>query len=862
MKQLYHTSCKKGKSVNGNSGFQVRAVSADVPDARIRTLSRYAGYQLPWTELGAFPKDQWPQLLSDTPTRLAYLNSKDSGRLICHAVDAGQDPATGRDGNYFSHVVFDLPESVTPLDVLKTWGSDQWMTRDDDSIEQQLGSLNQLPADGTLNDESLTAFAADADQRELLAFVFGAWLNRQPEGRIYIAANSREIAICAYALARCMPPELLEGFSFSTFESHPLTSFADVIGTWWWNKKSGELPGRCYTGNSFGFNRFTGRRAPETPASHHVEFLVQACVENRLEDIDRFYADENAAVRSDAQKLNAQFRLMAAPESLSPEEFELAIESESARRRMLASATTVARLTGLAMDDPSFHANVLCPLLSEAEPASLAPFYESALAILHEAVEGNDLARLESALGEFSSELPRSVGRELAERFWPPLDPDQLAPPTFAFLAPLAIRYFTDQNDDEKIDRWLTRSPEQLPALLAGGLETSCKIRACMNFLGDSQARVGELSRMLQNQPQLVLPLMQEIVQRPTIGEAGAVELFSQSLQGQASRQLAGELMAGAVRLPTGVFQSCFSACLRAKCIDPMQLVKGKWSAHQLADEDYTYICEHLLEKNSVEEITTDTQTLSFLSVAVNQAKMRPTVQGDIEQLLVIGSYLTQRREDYGNVASVAAAIDGVVHKKQKGRIAMLAAERFYEIWSQQKLMKRTWLDLEQFIASFAKFVSFEETYQTLISIARRDNRLWSSTAQLHAILACGYGVSANGAPPPWGESLMKYARKFAELIADKSGRTTFVNIVTQSRDWPKYGGQRPFDSWLRFARSIEPPSMLQRVTSFFFTTEADDQKEKDEIVATDIEPPGPPRQPKAKTPRPRGKDEDDIQYL
>ena len=47
MKQLYYTSCRTGNSVNGSSGFQIRAVSPNLPPDLLRSAVGYVGYALP-----------------------------------------------------------------------------------------------------------------------------------------------------------------------------------------------------------------------------------------------------------------------------------------------------------------------------------------------------------------------------------------------------------------------------------------------------------------------------------------------------------------------------------------------------------------------------------------------------------------------------------------------------------------------------------------------------------------------------------------------------------------------------------------------------------------------------------------------
>src|SRR5690242_16503403 len=117
MKQLYYTSCRTGKSLGGSSGFQVRAVSPEVPADRLRAAIAYVGYSLPVTVM---PTES---TAATAPVRLALLNTRDAGRLLCHSTYVGKDPMTGRFGNFFSHALLDVPLTLDAGQAIQTWGS-------------------------------------------------------------------------------------------------------------------------------------------------------------------------------------------------------------------------------------------------------------------------------------------------------------------------------------------------------------------------------------------------------------------------------------------------------------------------------------------------------------------------------------------------------------------------------------------------------------------------------------------------------------------------------------------------------------------------------------------------------------------
>src|SRR5262249_8340098 len=117
MKQMYYTWCEAGKGLQPNgSGFQIRAASAGIEASRLKAVGGYAGY--------ALPAGMTPENVAPAPIRLAFLSTAEAGRLLCHCHWIGHDPGSGRDDNYFAHVLLD--SGAAGLDAqhaIQTWGS-------------------------------------------------------------------------------------------------------------------------------------------------------------------------------------------------------------------------------------------------------------------------------------------------------------------------------------------------------------------------------------------------------------------------------------------------------------------------------------------------------------------------------------------------------------------------------------------------------------------------------------------------------------------------------------------------------------------------------------------------------------------
>ncbi|MCG8649740.1 MAG: hypothetical protein MI861_07900, partial [Pirellulales bacterium] len=187
MKQLYYTSCKEGKSVSGRSGFEVRAHSAGIDPAVLVAAIRYAGYVVD------------PELLTDQDftseksLRLACLQTPELGRIICHSLYLGTDETTGRQGNFFSHLLLDLPDSVSPADAIRCWGQDFWQTRDGD-FALELAEVDKLPNGSASMEAQFFECLRDPAFRDVFGWFLHAFVSTQGQKQIVIAAASNLVA--------------------------------------------------------------------------------------------------------------------------------------------------------------------------------------------------------------------------------------------------------------------------------------------------------------------------------------------------------------------------------------------------------------------------------------------------------------------------------------------------------------------------------------------------------------------------------------------------------------------------------------------------------------------------------------------
>ena len=182
MKQIYYTSCRTGKSVGGSSGFQIRASSLNVAPDRLKATISYVGYALPQNVI---PTEQ---TCLTSPVRLAFLDTPDAGKILCHGVYIGKDPMTGRFGNFYSHTLLNLPDGFQSEEAIRTWLSDFWKKSDDDK-GSTLEDIDSLP-DGDISVTQFIKFISDEANKKMFLFLLKAICIEKEGCRIFIAASS------------------------------------------------------------------------------------------------------------------------------------------------------------------------------------------------------------------------------------------------------------------------------------------------------------------------------------------------------------------------------------------------------------------------------------------------------------------------------------------------------------------------------------------------------------------------------------------------------------------------------------------------------------------------------------------------
>ena len=221
--QAFHTSCRDGLS--GRPGFQFNAASSGLGREQLsRLAAEHAGYRPPPDA----PAEPDAAAIARLPVSLRYLPVEGVGPVVSRTAyvgrefrGAGEEPDSGRFGNYFSHIVVgesgeDPFAGLLPIEL---WGAPHWSSSEASGAElPPLERLEPGPLDldrvlERLGPRGATALAAVADAA--LGAVLGG-------PRAVIVEPDPELAAAWIAWASfALPQDRLAALTFATFDGRP-----------------------------------------------------------------------------------------------------------------------------------------------------------------------------------------------------------------------------------------------------------------------------------------------------------------------------------------------------------------------------------------------------------------------------------------------------------------------------------------------------------------------------------------------------------------------------------------------------------------------------------------------------------------
>ncbi len=326
--------------------------------------------------------------VSRAPVRLALLEDSTLGRILLHSVYVGQELDGERFGNFFSHVLLDVPADFDAGQALRTWGHRFWRRQDEPGpVELPEVSVKQLVPGVDL--------PFDTKQQGLLQFLLDAHLQAGPGQRIFVLAPAEYLAACLQALTRLLPLGLLRNLTFSTYEYAPLNSPARIVGTWSDKSAGQDLPENCYTGSSIGVNLRTGRKRDLPTRSDYGKWAIKCLVAGKKE-LESFISECRKLEIASPLLLELAFRVLVAGvvtangSPLMPEQLQEALAHEPLGKQLLNRPDIIARIVEVAREDARFHCD---------------SFFQRLLALLAESPKMNEvLASVDQASRKFLKE--------------------------------------------------------------------------------------------------------------------------------------------------------------------------------------------------------------------------------------------------------------------------------------------------------------------------------------------------------------------------------------------------------------------------------------------------------------------------
>ena len=213
IRQYYYTSYTN--TTTGDAGFQVKALSPDIPSELQRTIMRLLAYRVPPTcDIRA---------LATHPIALRYYYVAPQECILLCCQSTGNDDH-GRPGNFFAHVVILEKSLLSSIPPIFFWRSPFW--RKEDAAERlQLESLEQseqFEEEPTLDLEDIWSFLDQGENRVLLYQLLCAVIqSARTKKRILILDSTENVVLWIAAVSCLLPPECRPLLTFSTYHHDP-----------------------------------------------------------------------------------------------------------------------------------------------------------------------------------------------------------------------------------------------------------------------------------------------------------------------------------------------------------------------------------------------------------------------------------------------------------------------------------------------------------------------------------------------------------------------------------------------------------------------------------------------------------------
>ncbi|MCH8150172.1 MAG: ACT domain-containing protein, partial [Planctomycetes bacterium] len=325
--QLYYTHCTAATSKIGQAEYSVRAASLpreEISNQLVQSLTGLTAYRLPIEMSGAARSGKGLRP-DEAPFRLARLPMPD-GHVAAVAAAYSSRDSTGNARSFFSHVILpSSPEALTARQVIELWGSDgAWGSSSDlvwnDPKSPPLTDSHDLPKWSPQHGAGLLRLAGlqsvlrsetppDTGRREALdlapqrlcgkpqsdrlqhfvEMLPALYLNR---GGVYLVAEPGLAALLIYALIRCLPPEMANPITFSTYEQYHTTyknCCAEIVSTYRGENAEPPMLDADFPGQSGFLDTFAEPIVQQTDIADelaYVRYAQQLIIQDRLQELE------------------------------------------------------------------------------------------------------------------------------------------------------------------------------------------------------------------------------------------------------------------------------------------------------------------------------------------------------------------------------------------------------------------------------------------------------------------------------------------------------------------------------------------------------------------------------------------------
>jgi len=784
MKQLYSVGPLAGSSIPspggsfGQASQQIpafKAASSGLRPEDVQAALTHTGYALPpaWAREATAP----------LPIRLALLQTPSSGRMLTHVAPNG--------GTYFSHALLNVPTTADAQLAIKTWGSPRWQRHDPDTAGD-LPELPYLPVADLLDDETLRHWLDEPARRTMVEFVLGALLTTTAETRIVVAAPAEDVARIVYAVTRALPHSLLDGFTFSTYESDPRSASIRLIGHDT-GRPEYDLPEACYTGTSVAFNLFTGRKSELRSEVPFATFAVDALSTGKTTPLDELQTTWQLLGLTDARQFDLVYRLSHGSMTLTKDEATAAVLHPTLAAWIAARPSVVSQFVTWALEDTDFahHAlsRLIVPLRQKADAIArvAAEVRQAGLAAL---VSG-DRVRMANALEVI---LPMAAPAK-ANAVWGDLlshvpDPTILTWDMRRYLLPRLVRFKHPNAPAAVVDpalvKWLEVPASQLQDLLALDLPKPYHLAAAQASLSQDGEPTPIFARAVATQPGIVLHLLR--AEKNAHGDLAA-KLFDILLTEVPDHSWFEDVLINAETFSASARNRLFEVALSAGKIDPDHVIRNQGAVLLSLFSGQSGLDQlgRLFLTTPPADIFTNRTILDFIGKLKDEPQVGVDVKTRISAVQVVRQFLDKPDFSAETLQPVAAAL-----ATQPPILPASAGQQVLEAVSTELLRrsdsKEFQSDLELVLLHFGPVLAENPAglYRELLRRQRARREFGTSPRTVHAFLAVALGAAQNEDVAKETEGLEGEAFAIATDAARRGGRRAIAGIESHSKSWPK----------------------------------------------------------------------------